>query len=56
MAAALSLFVGVGAALISTLLGIIVGAIAGFYGGWIDTFLMRFIDLMLAFSRPFSCF
>lgn len=49
----ISLSVGVGAALISTLLGIIVGAIAGYYGGWIDTLLMRFVDLMLAFPAIF---
>ena len=49
----ISLSVGIGAALISTLLGIIVGAIAGYFGGWLDTVLMRFIDLMLAFPAIF---
>jgi peptide/nickel transport system permease protein len=49
----ISLSVGIGAALISTLLGIIVGAIAGFHGGWLDTVLMRFVDLMLAFPAIF---
>jgi peptide/nickel transport system permease protein len=49
----ISLSVGVGAALISTLLGILVGAIAGFYGGRVDTLLMRFVDLMLAFPAIF---
>ncbi len=49
----ISLSVGVGAALISTVLGIIVGAIAGYYGGWADTLLMRFVDLMLAFPAIF---
>lgn len=49
----ISLSVGVGAALISTILGIIVGALAGFYGGWVDTLLMRFVDLMLAFPAIF---
>jgi peptide/nickel transport system permease protein len=49
----ISLFVGVGAALISTVIGILVGAVAGFYGGWIDTVLMRFVDLMLAFPAIF---
>ena len=49
----ISLSVGIGAALISTLIGIILGAIAGFYGGWLDTLLMRFVDLMLAFPAIF---
>lgn len=39
-------------AFISTLalvvIGSLVGAIAGFYGGWLDTLLMRFTDFMLA--------
>jgi peptide/nickel transport system permease protein len=48
-----SLSVGVGAAVISALLGIVVGAISGFYGGWADTILMRFVDLMLAFPAIF---
>ena len=30
-------------------LGILVGTLAGFYGGWIDQFLARFTDIMLAF-------
>ena len=49
----ISLSVGIGAALISTFLGIIVGAIAGYFGGWLDTILMRFVDLMLAFPAIF---
>jgi peptide/nickel transport system permease protein len=49
----ISLSVGIGAALISTLLGIIIGAVAGYFGGWLDTILMRFIDLMLAFPAIF---
>jgi peptide/nickel transport system permease protein len=30
-------------------IGIIVGALAGFYGGWLDTVLMRITDLFLSF-------
>ena len=48
-----SLLVGVGAALVSTLIGIVVGALAGFYGGWVDGTLMRFVDLILAFPAIF---
>ena len=48
-----SLLVGVGVALVSTALGIVVGAVAGYYGGWVDAALMRFVDLMLAFPAIF---
>ena len=48
-----SLLVGVAAALLSTAIGIVVGALAGYYGGWIDTVLMRLVDLMLAFPAIF---
>ena len=33
----------------SLLLGMTIGAIAGYYGGWIDEVLMRFTDIVLAF-------
>ncbi len=42
-----SLLIGIGSALLSVVLGVAVGAIAGFYGGWIDSLLMRFTDLFL---------
>jgi peptide/nickel transport system permease protein len=38
------LTVGIGATI-----GIMVGALAGFYGGWLDTVLMRITDLFLSF-------
>ncbi len=34
-------------ALIAMLIGVTVGAIAGFYRGWVDSLLMRFVDLVL---------
>ena len=49
----ISLLVGVAAALLSTAIGIIVGALAGYYGGWVDAALMRFVDLVLAFPAIF---
>jgi peptide/nickel transport system permease protein len=39
--------VGVFVAVISTLFGLVVGAVAGFYRGWIDNILMRITDLVL---------
>jgi peptide/nickel transport system permease protein len=32
---------------LSTFIGVGAGAIAGYFGGWIDTLLMRFVDLLL---------
>jgi len=38
-------------AVIATPVGLVVGTIAGFAGGWVDTILMRVTDLFLAFPR-----
>ncbi|QOR64586.1 ABC transporter permease [Cytobacillus suaedae] len=43
----ISLLIGVIAAFISILLGCLVGVIAGYYGGKIEAFLMRLVDLVL---------
>jgi peptide/nickel transport system permease protein len=45
----LSLAVGVFAALIASLIGSAIGLLAAFRGGWIDTLLMRGIDMLMAF-------
>ena len=47
--ARISLSVGVMATAISTILGLIMGALAGFYGGIWDTIIMRLADIFLAF-------
>ncbi len=39
--------VGVVVAVVSSLFGLVVGAVSGYYGGWIDNILMRFTDLVL---------
>src|SRR5687767_20511 len=44
----ITLLVGVAAMLAALLLGVIVGALAGFNGGWVEAVLMRFTDGMLA--------
>jgi peptide/nickel transport system permease protein len=49
----LSLWIGFSAAVLTTVVGVLVGAISGYYGGWIDSILMRFVDLMLAFPSIF---
>jgi peptide/nickel transport system permease protein len=40
-----SLMVGFVVIFIEVFIGIIVGGISGFFGGWVDTALMRFVDL-----------
>src|SRR3954449_5917253 len=42
-----SMEVGVFVAFLSTWVGLVVGAVAGFFGGWMDNLLMRFTDLVL---------
>lgn len=48
-----SLSVGLFSALLSTIIGVLVGAAAGYFGGVVDNLLMRFVDLMLAFPSTF---
>jgi peptide/nickel transport system permease protein len=51
--ARISLMVGFIAVGISALIGITLGAIAGYYGKWVDIVIMRFIDIMLCFPTFF---
>jgi len=48
-----SLSIGVMAMALAVILGALVGGVAGFYGGWVDNILMRFVDMMLAFPSLF---
>jgi len=48
-----SLVIGVAAMLLSITIGTLVGAVAGFYGGKVDTLLMRFNDFMLSIPQLF---
>lgn len=47
--ARVSLLVGVSVVSVSALVGIVVGGIAGYAGGWVDTLLGRVIDVLMAF-------
>lgn len=49
----ISLTVGFIAVGISIFIGIFIGATAGYYGGWVDSILMRFVDTMLCFPSFF---
>ncbi|PLU61991.1 dipeptide ABC transporter permease DppC, partial [Sinorhizobium medicae] len=44
-----SLFIGVIVTVLSLTGGILVGVIAGYFRGWIDTVIMRLMDIILAF-------
>lgn len=48
-----SLQVGIIAVGIAIILGTILGSVAGYYGGRIDSLIMRFVDIMLAFPTLF---
>lgn len=47
--AQVSLEVGVGATILTIVLGVLLGAIAGFYRGWADTVISRAIEVVMAF-------
>jgi len=47
----ISLFVGISTVAISLVLGVLMGVAAGYYGGWIDMVIMRYIDLQWAFPN-----
>jgi len=47
----ISLFVGISTVAIALLIGGFLGLAAGYYGGWIDNVIMRYIDLQWAFPN-----
>ncbi len=49
----ISIAVGLIATTLGLLFGTLVGALGGFYGGWVDNLAMRLTDLMLALPRLF---
>jgi ABC-type dipeptide/oligopeptide/nickel transport system permease subunit len=51
--ARVTLGIGFGAALVVLIIGLLVGATAGYAGRWVDNLLMRFVDLVLAFPSLF---
>lgn len=48
-----SLFIGLSAVTVIVVIGITVGSIAGFFGGWVDNALMRFVDIVLSIPTFF---
>lgn len=51
--ARISLLVGFVAVGIATSIGVFLGALAGYYRGWVDGLIMRFVDIMLCFPTFF---
>jgi peptide/nickel transport system permease protein len=51
--ARVSLLVGFVAVGISLIIGILVGSVAGFFGGWADIILMRLVDVVISFPSFF---
>jgi peptide/nickel transport system permease protein len=47
--ARVSLRVGFSVVILASLIGITLGAISGYFGGWTDTIIMRLTDILLAF-------
>ncbi len=45
----LTLTVGFLSVAVGGIIGVIIGIISGYYGGWLDTILMRIMDVLLAF-------
>jgi peptide/nickel transport system permease protein len=51
--ARISLFVGFVAVAISLLIGVTLGVLAGYYGRWVDTLIMRLVEVMMCFPTLF---
>ena len=49
----ISLVVGIVAMLATVVTGAVIGLAAGYFGGWIDNLIMRFVDTMLCFPQVF---
>ncbi len=49
--AQISIFVGVSTVVLSLIAGLTLGILAGYFGGWLDNVIMRYIDLQWAFPN-----
>ncbi len=45
----ISLFVGASAVLLALIIGVVLGLIAAYFGGWVETLIMRIADVQLTF-------
>ncbi len=53
LAAHISLLIGFVAVGISVFIGVVIGSISGYFGGWTDTIIMRFVDMMMCIPTFF---
>ncbi|MCK5114733.1 MAG: ABC transporter permease [Phycisphaerae bacterium] len=53
LGAHISLLIGFVAAGASIIIGIFFGSVSGYFGGWIDTIIMRFVDMMMCIPTFF---
>jgi len=49
IAGRVSLMVGILSTFISLVVGTVLGALAGYFGGWVDNVIMRFVDVVMTF-------
>lgn len=49
----ISLLIGLSAVIVEVFIGVLIGAIAGYYGGWVDSLLMRFTEAMFNIPQLF---
>jgi len=49
----ISLLIGLAAVIVALVVGVAIGALSGYYGGWIDSILMRFTEAMLCIPQLF---
>ena len=47
--ARISLMVGLATVTLSVAIGLVIGSLSGYFGGWIDQLLMRLVDILMAF-------
>ena len=45
----ISILVGITTVTFSLLLGLVIGSVSGYFGGWVDQLLMRLVDILMAF-------
>ncbi|WP_052078720.1 ABC transporter permease [Spirochaeta lutea] len=52
----ISLSVGILGAMITIILGLLIGGLAGYFGGWIDNILMRFTEVLISIPQLYLLF